>query len=97
MMGLYEPLPDHSSLTRIMERFSLRVFRGFFERIVQECFDAGLVRGEELFIDATIVTHVRSMVIDEFASGGSGCPRTATTCPKEEGDRRSSNLQPSEP
>jgi len=60
---LYEPLPDHSSLTRIMERYGLRVFRGFFERSVQECFDAGLVRGEELFIDATIVTHVRSMVI----------------------------------
>src|SRR5215213_2453778 len=52
---LYEPLPDHSSLTGIRERYGLRVFRGFFERIVQECFDAGLVRGEELFIDATKV------------------------------------------
>jgi transposase len=52
---LHEPLPDHSSLTRIRERYGLEVFRGFFERIVQECFDAGLVRGEELFIDATKV------------------------------------------
>jgi len=52
---LFEPLPDHSSLTRIRERYGLEVFRGLFERIVQECFDAGLVRGEELFFDATKV------------------------------------------
>lgn len=52
---LFEPLPDHSSLTRIRERFGLGVFRRFFERIVQECADAGLVWGEELFIDATKV------------------------------------------
>jgi transposase len=52
---LGEPLPDHSSLTRIRERFALEVYRRFFEKIVQECFDAGLVWGEELFIDATKV------------------------------------------
>jgi hypothetical protein len=45
---LQEPLPDHSSLTRIRERFGLSVFRRFFERIVEECIDAGLVWGEEL-------------------------------------------------
>src|SRR5215204_6799490 len=52
---LQEPLADHSSLTRIRERFGLEVFRRFFERIVEECFAAGLVWGEELFIDATKV------------------------------------------
>jgi transposase len=52
---LNEPLPDHSSLTRIRERFGLEVFRRFFERIVEECFEAGLVWGEELFFDATKV------------------------------------------
>lgn len=46
---LHEPLPDHSSLTRIRERFGLTVFRRFFERIVHECFKAGLVWGEEVF------------------------------------------------
>jgi transposase len=52
---LFEPLPDHSSLTRIRERFGLGVFRSFFERIVQECLEAGLVWGEELFFDSTKV------------------------------------------
>jgi transposase len=52
---LFEPLPDHSSLTRIRERFGVRVFRRFFERIVEMCVEAGLVRGEELFFDSTKV------------------------------------------
>src|SRR5215203_1497864 len=52
---LFEPLPDHSSLTRIRERYGLRVFRRFFERIVEMCVEAGLVRGKELYFDATKV------------------------------------------
>jgi transposase len=58
---LFEPLPDHSSLTRIRERYGLLVFRRFFERIVKECVDAGLVWGEELFFDATKVEANASM------------------------------------
>jgi transposase len=52
---LHESLPDHSSLTRIRERYGLEIFRRFFERIVGMCVEAGLVRGEELFFDATKV------------------------------------------
>jgi transposase len=52
---LHEPLPDHSSLTRIRERYGLDVFRRFFEAIVERCVAAGLVRGEELYVDATKV------------------------------------------
>ncbi len=52
---LNEPLPDHSTLTRIRDRFGLSVFREFFERIVGVCVEAGLVWGEELYFDATKV------------------------------------------
>jgi transposase len=58
---LHEPLPDHSSLTRIRERYGLPIFRRFFERIVEECVEAGLVWGEELFFDATKVEANASM------------------------------------
>jgi transposase len=58
---LFEALPDHSSLTRIRERYGLLVFRRFFERIVEECIEAGLVWGEELFFDATKVEANASM------------------------------------
>ena len=50
---LHEPLPDHSSLTKIRERYGLEIFRDFFERIVEMCFEAGLLRSRELFFDST--------------------------------------------
>src|SRR3989440_4470749 len=52
---LGEPLPDHSSLTRIRERYGVDVFRRFFDAIVEQCQQAGLVWGKELYIDATKV------------------------------------------
>jgi transposase len=50
---LHESLPDHSSLTKIREHYGLEIFRDFFERIVEMCFEAGLVRSRELFFDST--------------------------------------------
>jgi len=52
---LTEALPDHSSLTRIRERYGLEVFRRFFEVIVEQCIAAGLVWGKEMYIDSTDV------------------------------------------
>src|SRR5712672_2284518 len=52
---LGEPLPDHSSLTRIRERYGVEVFRRFFEAIVEQCQAAGLVWGTELYFDGTKV------------------------------------------
>jgi transposase len=52
---LRETLPDHSSLTKIRDRYGLESFRRFFEEIVQKCIEAGLVWGEELYFDATKV------------------------------------------
>src|SRR6266571_2715087 len=58
---LCEPLPDHSSLTRIRTRYGVEVFRRFFETIVDQCQQAGLVWGKELYIDATKVNANASM------------------------------------
>ncbi len=49
------PLPDHSSLTRIRERYGVDVFRRFFEQIVEQCQQAGLVWGKEMYFDGTKV------------------------------------------
>src|SRR6059058_3754879 len=48
---LHEPLPDHSSLTRIRDRYGVATFRRFFEHIVAQCQKAGLVWGKELYFD----------------------------------------------
>src|SRR6266496_2716900 len=45
---LDEPLPDHSSMTRIRERYGLEVFRRFFDAIVEQCQQEKLVWGKEL-------------------------------------------------
>jgi hypothetical protein len=51
---LNEAFPEHASLTKIRERYGLEVFLRFFEWIVEECFEAGLVWGkEQLYFDAT--------------------------------------------
>ncbi len=53
--GLDEPLPDHSSLTRIRTRLGLPIFQRFFEHVVDLCQRTGLVWGKELIIDTTKV------------------------------------------
>src|SRR5439155_8582348 len=40
---LGEALPDHSSLTRIRARYGVEVFRRFFETVVDQCQQAGLI------------------------------------------------------
>jgi transposase len=67
--NLGEPLPDHSSLTRIRTRYGLEVFRRFFAAIVEQCQQAGLVWGRELYVDATHVLADASLesLVPRFA------------------------------
>jgi transposase len=51
--GLDEPLPDHSSLTRIRQRLGVAAFERFFEHVVELWQQAGLIWGRELLFDAT--------------------------------------------
>ena len=53
--GLDEPVPTHSSLTRIRTRLGLAIFQRFFHHVVELCQEAGLVWGKELFFDGTKV------------------------------------------
>jgi transposase len=52
---LDEAVPDHSSLSKIRERYGLDIFQRFFEEIVERCRQAGLVWGKELYFDGTKV------------------------------------------
>ncbi len=52
---LHEALPDHSSLSKIRERYGVTIFRQFFDRIVGQCQQDGLVSGKELYLDSTQV------------------------------------------
>src|SRR5436309_2133285 len=52
---LDEPLPDHSTLSKIRTRYGIEVFRRFFDAIVEQCQQAKLVWGKELYFDSTQV------------------------------------------
>ena len=53
--GLHEALPDHSSLTRIRQRWGAERFRCIFERTVRACVDAKIAKGEVVHIDASLI------------------------------------------
>ena len=53
--GLHEALPDHSSLTRIRQRWGAERFRRIFERTVQACVAAKIATGEVVHVDASLI------------------------------------------
>jgi transposase len=53
--GLQERLPDHSSLTRIRQRWGAERFRRIFERTVKACVAAGIAKGEIVHVDASLI------------------------------------------
>jgi transposase len=48
-------IPDHSVLSKARTRWGVDAFRRFFERIVWQCVEAGLVDGSRIFIDSSLV------------------------------------------
>ena len=59
--ALHEALPDHSSLTRIRQRWGADVFRQIFIHVVRQCQAAGLVSTETVHIDASLIRANVSM------------------------------------
>jgi len=48
-------IPDHSVLSKARARWGVKAFKIFFERIVWQCVEAGLVDGKKLFVDASLI------------------------------------------
>jgi IS5 family transposase len=53
--GLHERLPDHSSLTRIRQRWGEDRFRKIFKRTVAACLEAKIATAEVVHIDASLI------------------------------------------
>jgi len=82
---LDEKLPDHSSLTKIRQRWGAERFKQIFLKTVQSCIDANLVSGETVHVDATLIRanvswesltteHIES-VVKENDDGVGGNPK----------------------
>ena len=68
-----EPLPDHSTLSKIRTRLGLPIFRRFFEAITEQCVRAGLVWGEELIFDATNLPRGHPAPTRRWTRSSRGC------------------------
>ena len=53
--GLDEKVPDHSVLSKARARWGKEVFESLFVRTVAQCVEAGLVDGDKLHVDASLV------------------------------------------
>jgi len=63
---LDSPIPDHSVLSKARRRWGVTVFQRFFERIVWQCVEEGLVDGTKIFVDSSLIeaNACHSSVID---------------------------------
>lgn len=52
---LDEPLPDHSSLSRALDRFGDGLFNQLFVQSIAQCRTSGLIEGRVLHLDATTI------------------------------------------
>jgi transposase len=48
-------VPNHSVLSKARARWGVKAFKRFFERIVVQCVEAGLVAGSKLFVDSSLI------------------------------------------
>lgn len=48
-------IPNHSVLSKARKKWGAEIFQSFFERIVQQCVEAGLVDGRKIFVDSSLV------------------------------------------
>lgn len=48
-------IPNHSVLSKARSRWGVEAFQCFFERIVWQCVEAGLVDGTRIFMDSSLV------------------------------------------
>jgi len=52
---LDDEIPNHSVLSKARARWGVDAFKTFFERIVWQCVQAGLIDGSKLFMDSSMV------------------------------------------
>jgi len=53
--GMDDEVPDHSVLSKARRRWGTGLFERLFERVLRLCIGAGLIDGEKLLVDASLV------------------------------------------
>ena len=53
--GLDDEAPHHSVLSKARSRWGEAVFESLFSRVVTQCFEAGLISGDKVHVDSSLV------------------------------------------
>ena len=48
-------IPNHSILSKARKKWGVEIFQNFFERIVLQCVEAGMVNGKKIFVDSSLI------------------------------------------
>ncbi len=80
-LSLHDKVPDHSSLSRIRDRYGENIFEALFRRIVEICQERGLVPPQcRVMTDATLIAAdaaLNSLVLKEPSRVGHEIPESA--------------------
>jgi len=102
---LHEKLPHHSSLTRIRQRWGAARFKQILRRSVEACAKAGLVDGETVHVDATLIRadvsweslterHVEQVLEDNVEANDDAHSPSSVSSPTQ---RRTKSPRPPKP
>jgi len=53
--GLDDEIPDHSVLSKARKKWGTKIFEELFTRIVWQCVESGLVNGEKIHLDGSLI------------------------------------------
>ncbi len=48
-------IPNHSILSKARKKWGVEIFQSFFERIVLQCVEAGMINGKKIFVDSSLI------------------------------------------
>jgi transposase len=80
-LNLDDNVPDHSSLSKIRDRYGSEVFEKFFDKVVEECRINGLVKGERIITDGSLIKADAS--IDSMVAKDENMAKAEVTALKE--------------
>lgn len=89
--ALHERLPEHSSLTRIRQRWGAERFRRIFVKTVEACMAAGLVNAQTVHVDASLIranVSWKSITVQHVERVAEANPEEAQAAPDDEPPRR---------
>ena len=71
-LSLKDSVPDHSSMTRIRDRFGEETFERIFTQILDQCRKSGLVTLKQMMVDGSVIqanASVHKMKVREVTNG----------------------------